>query len=261
VKNLRVVWRWATADRDVQLSRRELRASRYEDTPLMINGVLYTVTPLRMVAALDPATGSQRWLYDPHSYDPPKPHSVGWVVRGLAYKSNGVRERIFHSTPDAYLISIHTKTGLPDPAFGRDGRVDLLDGLPRNPIRSVNIAGRRALVAGDVVVVGSHIVNPQPGREDQVPPGYVKAFDVRTGKLLWTFHIVPLRGEVGYDTWLEGSAERVANANSRGGMAYDPDLDYVYIPTSAPGYDFWGGSRPGNNLFQRQLDLRRSEDR
>src|SRR5262249_38055982 len=92
-----------------------------------------------------------------------------------------------------------------------------------------------------------------PGKEDQIPPGYVKGFDVHTGKLLWTFHTVPLKGEEGYDTWLEGSAERVGNTNAWGGMSYDPQLDYVYVPTAAPGHDFWGGSRPGNNLFSDSL--------
>jgi quinoprotein glucose dehydrogenase len=253
VKDLQVAWRWTTADHDVQLSSPLLRASRYEDTPLMANGVLYTVTPLGMVAALDPATGVQRWVYDPHSYKEPKPHSVGWTVRGLAYWSDGAHERIIHSTTDAYLISIDAATGRPDPAFGREGKVDLIEGIPHNAVRSVNYAGRRAVVAGDVLVVGSHIRDALPGKEDQTPPGYVKGFDVHTGKLLWTFHTVPLKGEDGYDTWLEGSAERVGNANAWGGMSYDPQLDYVYIPTSAPGHDFWGGSRPGNNLFSDSL--------
>ena len=249
VKDLRVAWRWASADRDVQLSSPRLRASRYQDTPLMVNGVLYTVTPLGMVAALDPGTGRQHWLYDPRSYDAPRPHSVGWTVRGLAYWTDGARERILHSTTDAYLISIDAKTGRPDPAFGREGRVDLIEGVPRNPIRSVNYAGRRALVAGDVIVVGSHIKTATPGKEEEIPPGDVKAFDVHTGELLWTFHIVPREGEFGYDTWLDGSADRVGNANAWAGMAYDPKLDYVYVPTSAPGNDFWGGSRLGDNLF------------
>ena len=253
VQDLQVAWRWASADRDVQATSPQLRASRYQDTPLMANGLLYTVTPLGMVAALDPATGRQRWLYDPRSYDAPRPHSVGWTVRGLAYWTDGARERILHSTTDAYLISIDARTGRPDPAFGWAGKVDLIEGVPRNPIRSVNYAGRRALVAGDVIVVGSHIKTATPGKEEEIPPGDVKAFDVHTGELLWTFHIVPREGEFGYDTWLDGSADRVGNANNWGGMAYDPVLDYVYVPTSAPGNDFWGGSRPGNNLFSDSL--------
>src|SRR5688572_8028557 len=97
VKDLQVAWRWAVADRDVQMTNGQLRASRYQDTPLMVNGVLFTVTPLGMVAALDPGTGQQQWVYDPRSYDAPKPHSVGWTVRGVAYWSDGGRERIFHA--------------------------------------------------------------------------------------------------------------------------------------------------------------------
>jgi quinoprotein glucose dehydrogenase len=206
VKDLQIAWRWTTADHDVQLTNAQLRASRYQDTPLMVNGVLYTVTPLGMVAALDPGTGKQQWVYDPRSYDAPKPHSVGWTVRGISYWSDGSRERIFHATTDAYLISIDAKTGKPDPAFGRDGKIDLTEGIPRNPIRSVNYAGRRPMVAGNVIVVGSHIRTATAGKEEETPPGDVKAFDARTGKLLWTFHIVPHEDEFGYETWLEGSA-------------------------------------------------------
>ena len=250
--NLHVAWRWASADREVQKSNLLWQASRYEDTPLMVNGVLYTATPLGMVAAIDPATGQSRWVYDPESYKAGKPHSIGFTVRGLAYWTDGAVERIVHSTNDAYLISIDAKTGTPDPAFGEAGKVDLTDGF-RDAKRSATFSGRRALIAGDVIVVGNAIRDASPGKEEQSPPGYVKAYDVRTGALLWTFHTIPKKGEAGYETWLEGSAERVGNANAWGGMAWDPDLDYVYIPTSAPGHDYWGGSRPGDNLFSDSL--------
>src|SRR2546428_264627 len=93
------------------------------------------------------------------------------TLRGAPAGSRGARERILHSTTDAYLISIDAKTGRPDPAFGRDGKVDLMEGIPRNAIRSVNYAGRRALVAGDVVVVGSHIKTATAGKEEETPPG------------------------------------------------------------------------------------------
>jgi quinoprotein glucose dehydrogenase len=206
-----------------------------------------------MVAAIDPGSGKQRWVYDPHSYEAPTPHSVGWTVRGIAYWTDGRRERILHCTTDAYLISIDARTGRPDPAFGVDGRIDLIEGVPHNPIRSVNFAGRRALVAGNVIVVGSHIRIATAGKEEETPPGDIRGYDVHTGKLLWTFHIIPHKGEFGYETWLDGSAERVGNGNVWGGMAYDPQLDYVYAPTSAPGNDTYGASRPGDSLFTTAL--------
>jgi len=252
VKNLKVAWRWASADRAVQKESVLNRASRYEDTPLMVNGVLYTGTPLGMVAALDAGTGAQKWVYDPESYKAGKPHSVGFVVRGLSYWTDGKAERIIHSTNDAYLISLDAKTGKPDPAFGTAGRVDLATGF-RNAVRARNFTGRRALVAGNVLIVGNAIQDATAGKEELSPPGYVKAYDVRTGKELWTFYTIPRQGEVGYETWLEGSAERTGNANAWAGMVYDPDLDYAYIATSAPGSDYYGALRPGNNLFSDSL--------
>ncbi|MEQ1896883.1 MAG: PQQ-binding-like beta-propeller repeat protein [Vicinamibacterales bacterium] len=252
VKELQVAWRWASADRDVQKSNVLNRASRYEDTPLMVNGTLYTGTPLGMVAALDAGTGTQKWVYDPESYKAGKPHSVGFVVRGLSYWTDGKAERIIHSTNDAYLISIDAKTGKPDPVFGTGGKVDLATGF-RNATRARNFTGRRALVAGDVLIVGNAIQDATAGKEDLSPPGHVKAYDVRTGKELWTFHTIPMPGEVGYETWLEGSAERTGNANAWAGMVYDAELGYAYIATSAPGSDYYGALRPGNNLFSDSL--------
>lgn len=252
VTNLTVAWRWPSADRAVQASNARWLASRYEDTPLMVNGVLYTATPLGIVAALDPATGRTRWTFDPESYRAGRPHSIGYSVRGLSYWTDGVNERIIHSSNDAYLFSIDAKTGRLDPAFGNDGRVDLTEGV-RNAVRSVNFTGRRAIVAGDVLVVGNALLDPPAGRDETTPPGEVMAFDARSGERLWTFHIVPREGEFGYDTWLDGSAERTGNANAWAGMTWDPDLDHVYIATSSAGNDRFGATRPGDNLFADSL--------
>jgi quinoprotein glucose dehydrogenase len=252
VKNLRVAWKWTSADVDLQKTDPLLVASRYEDTPLIVNGMLYTATPLGVVAALDPATGQPKWTYDPESYKAGKPHSVGYVVRGLSYWSDGKAERILHSMNDGYLVSIDAKTGKPDPAFGTNGKVDLMEGVT-NGVRARNFTGRRPVIAGDIAVVGSAIQDAVAGKEDLSPKGFIKAYDVRTGRLLWTFNLIPKQGEVGYETWLEGSAERTGNANAWGGMAYDPDLDYVYAATSAPGNDYYGALRPGANLFADSL--------
>ncbi len=252
VKDLKVVWRWASPDVDIQKSNPLWRASRYEDTPLMVGGVLYTGTPLGIIAALDPGTGQTRWTFNPESYKAGKPHSVGYTVRGLAYWTDGREERILHAATDGYLFSLDAKTGKPDAAFGTGGKVDLTEGLPQ-AVRATNFTGRRAIIAGNLAIVGSAIQDAQPGKEHLSPKGNVKAFDVRTGKLVWTFHNIPEKGEFGYETWLENSAERTGNANAWAGMAYDPALDYVYVPTSAPGHDYNGSLRPGDNLFSDSL--------
>ena len=250
VRNLKVAWRWTSADREIQMSNPTLRSTRHEDTPLMVNGVLYTVTPLGIVAALDPGTGEQRWTYDPEVYATGKPGNSGFIHRGLAYWTDGTIERVLHGTNDAYLISIDPRTGRPDPAFGQDGKVDLMDGIPR-AVRATNFAGRRPLVAGDVVVVGNAILDPV--RTRAMPPGYVQAFDVRTGARRWTFHTVPQEYEFGYDTWLAGSAEYTGNTNVWAGISYDPKLDYVYLPVSGATHNMYGGHRPGDNLFAESL--------
>jgi quinoprotein glucose dehydrogenase len=250
INDLRVVWRWASADQEYQRANPAMRSTRHEDTPLMVNGVLYTVTPLGMVAALDPATGQQRWLYDPEVYKAGKPGNSGFIHRGLAYWTDGTVERVLHGTNDAYLISIDARTGRPDAAFGTGGRVDLTEVIPR-AVRSTNFMGRRPLVAGNVIVVGNAILDPT--RTKEMPPGYVQALDVRTGKRLWTFHTVPKPGEVGHDTWLDDSAEYSGNTNVWAGMTYDPELDYVYMPVSGPTNEFWGGNRLGNSLFAETL--------
>jgi len=250
VKDLRVAWRWTTADRALQLSDPLWRAGRNEETPLFVNGVLYTVTSLGLVAALDPATGTTKWVYDPVSYKAGRPNNVGFVQRGLAYWTDGSRERLFVGTADAYLLSIDARTGKPDPAFGDNGKADLTVGV-RDAVRAINFTGRRPLVAGDVVVVGNSIADFVMDKE--APPGYVHAFDVRTGRLRWTFHTIPKPGELGYDTWLDNSSEYTGSVNVWSSGAYDPELDYVYLPVSTPTNNYYGGHRHGNNLFAESL--------
>lgn len=251
VSRLAVAWRWATADKALQASDPAWRASRNEDTPLYVKGTLYTVTPLGLVAAIDPGTGATRWVYDPESYKTGRPTNVGFTNRGMAFWSDGKADRLMVATPDAYLLSIDTATGKPDPAFGVNGRADAIQGIPK-ATRATNLSGRRPLVAGDVIVVGSTVSDGAANMEAN-PPGYVHAFDARTGKLAWTFHTVPKKGERGYESWLEGSADYSGNANVWGGMAYDAELGYVYLATSTATNDYYGGHRPGDNLFAESV--------
>jgi quinoprotein glucose dehydrogenase len=250
VQDLRVVWRWPSADQALQASNPVWLAGRNEETPLLVNGVLYTITGLGLIAALDPGTGQTRWVYDPESYKAGKPNNVGFVQRGLGYWTDGTKERLFAGTADAFLLSIDVKSGKPDPAFGDGGKVDLTTGI-RGAVRAINFTARRPLVAGSVVVMGNSIADGPA--EQQMPPGDVQAFDAQTGKKVWTFHTIPRRGEFGYDTWLDEKAEVNGSANVWAGMTYDPELDYVYMPASSADNNYFGGRRPGNNLFSDTL--------
>ena len=250
VANLRIAWRWASVDRPTQLSNPLYRAARNEETPLYVNGVLYTVTGLGVVAALDPATGQTKWTHDPVSYTAGVPNNGGFLQRGLGYWTDGKSERLFVGTADAYLLSIDPRTGKPDLAFGTNGKADLTVGV-RDAVRATNYTARRPLVAGNVVVVGNSIADYVFGKE--APPGYVHAFDARTGKRVWTFNTIPKPGEFGYDTWLENSSEYTGSNNVWSSGIYDPELDYVYLPTSTPTNNYYGGHRPGDNLFAESL--------
>ncbi len=249
VQQLRVAWRYPSPDLAFQ-DDPVLRRSRNEDTPLMVNGQLYSITGLGIISALDPASGEVRWVHDPESYRLGRPNNGGFLQRGMGYWTDGTEERLLIGTADAYLLSLDARTGQPDPAFGNDGKVDLTVGI-RDVVRSTNFSARRPLVAGDIVVIGNSIGDSS--RTRRMPPGDVQAYDVRTGRKLWTFHTIPREYESGYETWLNGSAEYTGNANVWAGMAYDPELDYVYMATSTPTNNFYGGERPGDNLYAESI--------
>ena len=256
IQDLEVVWRAPLPDRAFQ-SDPILSRVRYQDTPLMVSDTLYSITGLGIAMALDPATGERRWVYDPESYKAGRPNNGGFLARGVGYWTDGTAERILIGTHDAYLISVDARSGRPDEAFGAGGRVDLAAGI-RHVMRSSNFSAKRPLVAGDVVIVGNSIADSGRGtignpRSRELPPGDVQAYDVRTGRKLWTFHTVPKEYEAGYETWLNESAKHTGNTNVWAGMAYDPELDYVYLPSSTPTNDTYGGDRLGDNLFAESL--------
>lgn len=250
VGSLKIAWRWPSPDNGIR-GDPSLQTSQNEDTPLMVGGVLYTVTSLGQIAAIDPGTGQTRWLYDPESWKAGRPANVGFLHRGLAYWTDGKAERLLLGTADAYLISVDAKTGRLDPGFGQGGKVDLMQAV-RDAVRAVNYTVNSApIVCRDVVVVGSSINDYVSKKE--MPPGDVRGFDVRSGELLWTFHTVPHPGEWGYDTWENGAAEYTGNTNVWTPMSADEEGGYVYLPTSTPTNDWYGGHRLGDNLFAESL--------
>ena len=225
----------------------------------MVNGVLYAITPLYQAVAIDAATGETLWIFNPKSYETGTPTmSIFWQHRGPAYWTDGTEERIYWGTGDAYLIALDAKTGRHCADFGENGRLDLMDGIPRanrddrdylNAL--LYSCASPPLVVRDVIVTGSSIADRRVKKES--PPGWVRGWDARTGALKWVFHTVPQEGEFGVDTWEDDSWKYSGNTNVWTQMSADEELGYVYLPTGTPTNDFYGGHRLGDNLFAESL--------
>ena len=250
IGKLTVAWRWASPDNAVIDANPTARPGGYADTPLMVKGVLYTVTSLGQIAAINPASGQTIWTFDPVSWKA-RPGNLGYVHRGLAYWSDGKNDRLLLGTHDAYLISVDAKTGALDKSFGAEGRVDLMGSLA-HAVRSTNYSVSAApVVCKDVIVVGSSIHDGPTHKE--WPRGDVSGFDVRTGKKLWTIHSIPQKGEFGNETWGDDSWTYTGSTNVWTNMSTDEELGYVYLPFGTPTDDFYGGHRPGANLFAETI--------
>ncbi|MCH1600835.1 MAG: PQQ-binding-like beta-propeller repeat protein, partial [Pseudomonadales bacterium] len=177
--------------------------------------------------------------------------------RGVAFWTDGDSKRVIDVTPGYHLVSLNAETGVPDPAFGEDGIVDLFDGLrnaddPRFPYPDIGLSAA-PFVMNDVIVVGAaHRVGMRPRSKANVK-GDIRGFDARTGELLWTFRTIPERGEVGFESWLDGGIEFTGNAGVWAPMSGDPELGLVYLPVESATGDRFGGDRPGDNLFSDSI--------
>ncbi len=228
-------------------------------TPLMVNGVLYLSTPLYQAAAIDARTGQTLWVHDPRGYEAGTPPPQPWRHRGVAYWAHEDDRRIVWGTGDGFLVAVNADTGLPVPEFGDQGRVDLLDGLPRatrgerDIVNLVPLSSQSPpIIVRDTIVVGNSINDRVVTKE--APPGWVRAYDVRTGRHKWDFHTVPQSGdEFGADTWLQESWRYSGNTNVWSLMSADEELGLVYLPVGTPTSDYYGGHRPGDNLFAESL--------
>ena len=264
---LKVAWTWRSPDHELlkiipPYPEMPLHANGLKGTPLVVRGVMYMSTGLHQVAAIDPVTGATKWLYNPESYkDGAQADVLGWQSRGVAYWSDGRNdERIFLGTLDGYLLALDAKTGKPISTFGVNGLADLTKAIPRATRKTLHLIDGEThyisvdsppVVVRDTVIVGSSMSDRTPIKE--WAPGYVEAFDVRTGKFKWAFHSVPRDGEFGADTWKENSNRYSGNVNVWSMMSGDDDLGLVYLPTTTPNSDYWGGFRKGDNLFAESI--------
>jgi quinoprotein glucose dehydrogenase len=244
--SLQVAWRFKT---DNLGPRPEFN---FEGTPLMANGIVYTTAGTRRaVAAIDGATGELLWVHGEKEGARGNNAPRQLSGRGLAYWTDGREERILYVTPGYRLIALDAKTGSRVSSFGQDGVVDLkLDDDQQIDLETGEVGLHATpVVAGNTVIVGAaHRPGGVPKSKTNVK-GFVRGFDVHTGKRLWIFHTIPKPGEFGYDTWENDSSTYTGNAGVWGQISVDEQLGMAYLPVELPTGDYYGGHRPGNGLF------------
>ena len=257
VARLRIAWRWLSVDEPLRSKNAKLWTWKNEATPLMVAGTLYVSTSLSQVAAIDPVSGQTKWIYDPETYKAGTPPGGGFVHRGVALWEDAGERRIIIATGDAYLIALDAATGAPVRNFGDRGRVDLTAGLRRPVDRMFYGMTSPPMICRNTIVVGSSILDmdgswamPPP---TAMPPGDVRGYDVRSGALRWRFESVPQHDAFGSETWHEESWRAGGDTNVWSMMSCDEALGYVYLPFGTATNDYYGGRRPGDNLFAESL--------
>ncbi|HTS26850.1 MAG TPA: PQQ-binding-like beta-propeller repeat protein [Bryobacteraceae bacterium] len=228
VDRLQVAWSFDTHD--------AFKDSEMQSNPIVVDGILYITTPKLRVVALNAATGTEVWGFDPNNGQAPT----------RRYRHRGVtvyRDRVFF-THRNFLWALDRKTGQPIPSFGDNGRIDLRQGLGRPAENMTVSASSPGVIFEDMLILGSTVPETLPGS-----PGHIRAFDANSGKLRWIFHTIPQPGEFGYDTWPKDAWQISGGANAWAGLSVDARLGMVFAATGSASYDFYGANRIGDNLF------------
>ncbi|MBI4477020.1 MAG: pyrroloquinoline quinone-dependent dehydrogenase [Acidobacteria bacterium] len=228
VSHLQVAWTYDSGD--------AFKGSEMQSNPIVVDGLLYVTTPTLQVVALNAETGREVWKFDPS----------GGAGARTRFRHRGVTihgDRVLVSYRN-FLFALNRKTGQPLKSFGRDGRIDLREGLGR-PVERVTVsASSPPAVFEDLVIIGSSVPETLPSS-----PGHIRAFDVKTGQLRWTFHTIPQPGEFGYETWPKEAYRIAGGANAWAGLTVDAKLGMVFAATGSASFDFYGVNRHGDNLF------------
>ena len=238
VSQLQVAWTFDTGD--------AFPGSEMECNPIVVNGVLFATTPKLRVIALDAATGVQKWSFDPNQG---RRILTKMRNRGVAYWDDGAGagKRIFYAVRQ-YMYALNADTGQPIPGFGDEGKIDLRRDLGRDPAQLFVSDTSPPLIYKDLLIVGSIVPETLPAG-----PGDIRAYDVRTGKLRWSFHTIPHPGEFGYDTWPRDAWQYIGGVNNWSGMSLDTARGIVFAPLGSASFDFYGANRLGDDLFANSL--------
>jgi quinoprotein glucose dehydrogenase len=237
VAKLTVAWTFHSAEKSGA-------QAQIQCNPLIVDGVLYATSPDVQLFALEAATGRELWRFNPN-----EGNAGGLAVnRGVVFWADGADRRILF-TSGKFLHAVEAGTGKTIPAFGNAGKVDISEGLGRDSSRLYVVATTPGSVFKDLLVLGSR-VSEGPG---PTAPGHIRAFDIRSGRIVWTFHTIPQPGEPGIETWPPDAWKHVGGANCWAGMAMDEKRGIVFVPTGSAAFDFWGGNRIGQNLYANCL--------
>jgi quinoprotein glucose dehydrogenase len=232
IRQLKVAWVYASGGADTLQHRTQMQCN-----PIVVHGVLYGVSAGTQAFALDAATGREIWKTNLRD-------NGGTTSRGVTYWAAGRDKRIFFGA-GRWIYALDARTGMPIPAFGHNGRIDLTAGVRRPGADDYIRAGTPNTIYKNLLIVGARV-----SESESALLGDVRAYDVRTGQMAWVFHTIPAPGEFGYDTWLPPQPrQRLGGANAWAGMAIDRERGIVFVPTGSPAYDFYGGNRKGDNLF------------
>ncbi|MCR9062570.1 MAG: pyrroloquinoline quinone-dependent dehydrogenase [Cytophagales bacterium] len=239
VNQLQVAWEYHTGDASEN--------SQIQCQPIVVDSILYATSPKLDLIALHVATGKEIWRFNPFEVLGGE-NSWAGTNRGVTYFQEGTIRRILF-TAGNFLMSVDALTGKPDLSFGDKGKVDLQRGLSENENDEfLLVSNTPGIIYQDKIIMGMRV---SEGLD--AAPGYVRAYNIKTGKQEWVFHTIPKKGEFGYDTWDEQYIDKIGGANNWSGVSLDEERGIVYVPTGSATYDFWGGFRKGDNLFANSL--------
>ena len=244
VQKLAVAWTYHTGDADT------VNHSQIQCNPIVVNGVLYGTSPRLVLFALDAATGTAKWTFNPQDSNQNKSR-IDFVLnnnRGVTYREEGDDRRIFYSA-GPWLYAIDANTGKLIPSFGKEGKIDLHDGLGRDVHDLYVVATSPGVVYKNLLIMGTRV-----SEGSDAAPGYLRAYDTRTGEIKWVFHTIPWPGEFGYDTWEDSIAwKHIGGANAWSGFSLDEKRGILFAPIGSASFDFYGGLRKGQGLFANCL--------